>query len=63
MNILISKAEHLLLSKRQRARKKKVNFIKDIINPCHRDVIYEIKSSKINRLIEFDMKFFGVGRN
>jgi hypothetical protein len=62
MNLLISKAEDVLLRKRQRARKKKVNFIKDIIDP-RQDVIYEIKSKKINRLIEFDMKFFGVGRN
>lgn len=43
MNLLISKAEDVLLRKRQRARKKKVNFIKDIIDP-RQDVIYEIKS-------------------
>ena len=50
-----------MLSKRQRARKKKVMFLKDIIDPCQKDVLYEIKSTKINHQIEYDMKYFGVG--
>ena len=61
LKFLIQKTEEILLSKRQRARKKKVMFLKDIIDPCQKDVLYEIKSNKINHQIEYDMKFFGVG--
>lgn len=57
----MTRAEDILLRKRQRARKKKIMFIKDMIDPGQKDVLYEVKSTKINRQIEFDMKFFGVG--
>jgi hypothetical protein len=57
-NFLFAKAEELLIQRRLKIRYKKIDTIKKIIDP-KKD--FDAKSSRIDRLIELETKFFGLG--